>query len=284
MKKTVLRFTKGTNNEYSYNSIKVLTYHVINNNPLIIKFIYSLIVLNVISLIIEYYKGIHDNYSEFFQLFEMFSVSIFTIEYLLRLWTSDLNNKFKGNFIVKRMKFASSTLGLIDLIAILPFYLPFIFPFDLRIIRILRTLRLLRIFKLNRYSKSLKTISGVLKETKDELIMTVFVAFILLVLSSTLMYYIENDVQPENFASIGHAFWWAVATLTTVGYGDVYPLTALGKILSAIIAIVGIGFIALPTGIISSAFIEKLRHDKHKKGKQFIICPNCQIEINKDNR
>ena len=130
-------------------------------------------------------------------------------------------------------------------------------------------------FKLGRFSKSLKTINQVLKETRADLAITLFVAFILLVLSSTLMYYVENDAQPEKFASIGHSFWWAVATLTTVGYGDVYPITAMGKLLSAIIALIGIGFIALPTGIISSAFVDKLRIERIKTDTEVCECPNC---------
>lgn len=245
--------------------MKKKIYEFINKNLIFIKFIYGLIILNVITLILESYQELRVTYSDFFNYFELISVIIFTIEYLLRLWTSDLDKSLNGNSLKKRLKFGFSTLGLIDLIAILPFYLPFIFPFDLRIVRILRLFRLLRIFKLGRYSKSLNTISSVLKSTKSELAITGFVAFILLVLSSTIMYYFENDVQPEKFASIGHSFWWAVATLTTVGYGDVFPITAMGKVMSGIIALIGIGFVALPTGIISSAFIERIQEQKKEK-------------------
>lgn len=251
--------------------MKSKIYEFINKNSIFIKFIYGLIILNVITLILESYQELRVSFSVFFNYFELISVVIFTIEYLLRLWTSELDKSFKGNSIMKRFKFGFSTLGLIDLIAILPFYLPFIIPFDLRIVRILRLFRLLRIFKLGRYSKSLNTITSVLKSTKSELAITGFVAFILLVLSSTIMYYFENDVQPEKFASIGHSFWWAVATLTTVGYGDVFPITAMGKIMSGIIALIGIGFIALPTGIISSAFIERIQEQKKNKKNALVL-------------
>jgi|TARA_B110000305_G_scaffold5978_1_gene5779 voltage-gated potassium channel len=251
----------------------------INYNKYFIKFIYVLIVLNVVTLILESYKELNDNYGPFFYAFEIFSVAIFTLEYLIRIWVSDKTKEDKK----ERINFAFSTLGIIDLIAIIPFYLPFIFPFDLRIVRILRLFRLLRIFKLSRYSKSLKTIQYIFKETKAELSITVFVTFVLMILSSTLMYYIEHDAQPEKFASIGDAVWWAVATLTTVGYGDVYPVTALGKILSGIIALIGIGFVALPTGIISSAFIEKIQDEKKskkgKKAKNKDCCPTCGKNI-----
>lgn len=240
---------------------------------MVIKFIYGLIVINVIALILESYKELRDSYGDVFQVIEIFSVIVFTIEYVLRLWVSDLDKEVKNS----RVNFIFSPLGLIDLFAIIPFYLPMLFPIDLRVIRILRLLRLLRIFKLGRFSKSLKTINQVLKETKTDLAITLFVAFILLVVSSTLMYYVENEVQPEKFASIGHSFWWSVATLTTVGYGDVYPITAIGKLLSAVIALIGIGFVALPTGIISSAFVEKIQKKKSKKIE--CECPNCGKKI-----
>lgn len=256
--------------------MKAKIYLFITENDYFIKFIYGLIILNVISLILQSYESIDTDYSLLFREFEIFSVVVFSIEYIVRFWTADENPAIKGSAMRKRLQFAFSAVGLIDLIAILPFYLPLIFPFDLRIVRILRLFRLLRIFKLSRYSKSLKTIHSVFKEVKSELAITIFIAFVLLVLSSTLMYYIENDAQPQNFASIGHSFWWAVATLTTVGYGDVYPITALGKLLSAVIALIGIGFIALPTGIISSAFIEKIQEEKKQKKCN---CPHCGKEI-----
>ncbi len=258
--------------------MKQRIYNLLNENQIFIKFLYTLIVLNVISLILESYQEIKQDFNAFLFYFEAFSVFVFTIEYLFRLWTIDLSPKYTGSSFAKRLKFTFSSLGLIDLFAILPFYLPLLIPIDLRILRILRLLRLLRIFKLGRYSKSFKIISSVLRETRSELGVTVFVAFVLLVLSSTLMYYIERDVQPEAFASIGHSFWWAIATLTTVGYGDVYPITGLGKVLSAVIALIGIGFVALPTGIISSVFIEKVQKEsqiEHHQEHQECTCPNC---------
>lgn len=253
---------------------KKKVYDFINNNPIFLKFIYGLIVLNVLVIILESYEELNNNYSTFFSIFELFSIVVFTAEYLLRLWTADLAYKGSGAFM-SRGKFVTSTFGIVDLLAIMPFYLPLLFPFDLRVIRMLRLFRLLRIFKLGRFSKSMKTISSVLRETKSELYITVFVAFILLVLSSTLMYYFENDVQPDKFENIGKALWWSVATLTTVGYGDVYPVTGVGKILSAIIALIGIGFVALPTGIISSAFIEKIQEEKRNNKNCECRCPKC---------
>ena len=260
--------------------IKNKIYEFLNINSYFQKFIYALIILNVFSLILASYKEIYLQYQFFFETFENFSVIIFTLEYLFRLFTADLEY-IDGSTFSKRIKFTFSVFGLIDLFAILPFFLPLIFPFDLRVLRILRLFRLLRIFKLGRLSKSLQTITSVLKESKSELSITLFVAFILLILSSTLMYYVENEAQPDKFENIGQSLWWSVATLTTVGYGDIYPITGLGKILSSIIAIIGIGFIALPTGIISSAFINKIQSEKEfkKEFKKECKCPKCGNEF-----
>ena len=227
-----------------------------------------MIILNVLCIILESYKTIKNDYSSILYYLEVFSVIIFSIEYVLRLWTAKYSFPTNSNF-KSRLRFVFSKYGFIDLVAILPFYLPLIFLFDLRVIRILRLFRLLRIFKLGRFSKSMKTISAVLRDTKSELAITLFVAFVLLILSATLMFYFENEVQPEKFKNIGQSLWWAVATLTTVGYGDVYPITRGGKFLSAIIALIGIGFVALPTGIISSSFVSKLQKEKKHK------CPHC---------
>lgn len=247
-------------------------HHFLTKNPYFIKFIYTLIIVNVLVIILESYAEYRNNYHSWFLWFEYFSVFVFTIEYVLRLWTAKHELKYQNKAGSKPLRFFFSTLGIIDLIAILPFFLPFVFPIDFAVIRMLRLFRLLRIFKLGRYSKSMKVVKDVLNETKSELTITVFIAFVLMVISSTLMYYLEHEAQPEKFASILHSFWWSVATLTTVGYGDVYPITSLGKFMSGLIAIIGIGIIALPTGIISSAFITKLQEEKSDKKCE---CPNC---------
>ena len=236
-------------------------------------FIYALIILNVFVIFLESYKSINDSYSSILKAIELFSIVVFSLEYSVRVWLADLQYSNLSPTRA-RLKYAFSFLGIIDLLSILPFYLPFLFALDLRIVRILRLLRLLRILKLNRHSKSLQLIIKVIKKTKNDILVTVFMVFILLVLSSTLMYGIENDAQPEAFNNIGQALWWAVATLTTVGYGDIYPVTALGKLLSSIIALLGIGIVALPTGIISSAYVEEVQ-----KRKQICECPHCGKEI-----
>lgn len=232
-----------------------------------------LILLNVVAIVIESSKNMSDSLISFLWYFEIFSVVVFSIEYLMRIYVSDMthpaSNKFKS-----ALKFIFSFYGLIDFLAIAPFFLPFIIKTDLRFMRILRLTRFLRILKMNRYNNSLLLIGTVVKERKQELAMTGFVAFLVLLVSSFLMYHEEGEIQPEMFSTVLSAFWWAVATLTTVGYGDIFPVTALGKFISGVIAILGIGIIALPTGIISAGFIDRLK--KKEKVKK---CPHCGKEI-----
>ncbi|MCK4251890.1 ion transporter [candidate division WOR-3 bacterium] len=239
-------------------------------------FIMTLIILNVIAVVLETEKSLSSQYMGFFKTFEIISVIIFTIEYILRLWSCTSENKYK-NPIKGRIQFALSPLALVDLIAILPFYLPMIIPLDLRFMRVIRLLRMFRLFKIGRYSNSIKTLGNVLKEKKEELLITASVIMILLVVVSSLMYFVENEAQPEAFSSIPAAMWWGVATLTTVGYGDVYPITTIGKFLGAIISLLGIGMFALPAGILGGGFVEEMQRKRDKKKR---ICPHCGRNIN----
>jgi len=245
------------------------------------KFIVGLIVLNVVAIIAESFASLAVAYQLNFRVFEVFSVVVFTIEYSCRLWTSDLKfYEFKGFKAV--IKYILSPMALIDLFAILPFYLPMFMPVDLRFLRILRLTRLLRVFKLNRYSESMNMLGRVLKREKDQLLVTVFITFLLLLLASVLMYNFEHDVQPDAFPNILAAFWWAIATLTTVGYGDVYPVSAIGKMLSGLIALLGIGLVALPTGILSSGFmaeLEERNRSRTESDESEIMCPHCGKRI-----
>ena len=242
-------------------------------NRLIEIVIISLICLSIIEIILESYENVRITYSEKFHIFEICTVIIFSIEYILRIWTADLKypNMSKLN---ARLKFMTSAIGIIDLIAILPFYLPFIITIDLRFIRILRVFRLFRIFKLSRYTKALKLVGSIFIEKKSELGITIMVTFILMLISSTIMYNLEHELQSEKFPNIVETFWWAVATLTTVGYGDVYPMTGMGQFVGGIIALLGVGLVALPTGIISAGFIEKIETENQKKFK-YNYCPHC---------
>jgi len=224
-------------------------------------FIISLILLNVLFVILETVDTIENKYREVFYLFEVVSVIIFSIEYLLRLWSCTSIPKYSKP-ILGRIKFGITFLSIIDLLAILPFYIPFLITVDLRVLRLFRIFRFLRILKVGRYSESLRIFSAVFKAKKGELFVCLFITIILLILTSSFMYFIEHDAQPEVFSSIPETMWWGVATLTTVGYGDIYPITPLGKIIGSIISILGIGLFALPTGILASGFAEEMRKKK----------------------
>lgn len=242
-------------------------------------FIVAIILLSVTAIILESFKGIKSAYGSWLRWFEISSVIVFSIEYLLRLWTADLKYP-QYSKIGARLKFMYSPMGIIDLLAILPFYLPFFLKLDLRFIRILRILRLLRIFKLRRYSNSLDIIIKILSEKRFELILSVMFVFVLLIFSASFMYSIESEVQPESFPDIISTLWWAVATLTTVGYGDVYPITPLGRLFGGFTALLGIGMLALPTAIISAAFVEAMEIQKEQKQKSakeypYNYCPHC---------
>lgn len=233
-----------------------------------------LIVLNVIAIILETVPEINASLGQFFKVFEIVSVVIFSVEYVMRIYVSDLTHPSSGR-IRSAFKFIFSAYGIIDLLAILPFYLPFLIKVDLRFLRILRLMRFLRVLKINRYNSSLNLIWTVIKEKRTELAITGFVTFLILLIASFLMYYIEGQAQPDKFPNIIACFWWAIATLTTVGYGDVYPITGFGKFVSGLIAILGIGLVALPTGIVSAGFMEKLS----KKKSDVVKCPHCDKEI-----
>ena len=243
-----------------------------------------LIITNIAAVILESFQGLSVRHHRFFHLFEVFSVAVFTIEYLLRLMTS--RYKYPGESTVRSVvRYVFSGMAVIDLLAILPFYLPMLITADLRFLRVLRLTRLLRILKIQRYSDSFTLIASVFRKKKEDLILTLSVMFMLLLLASSLMYYIETEVQPDQFPNIIAAFWWGVATLTTIGYGDVYPVTVLGKLLSAVIAVLGIGIIALPTGIISSGFIEEIEQKRKQREdeQELTFCPHCGRKLPHQN-
>ncbi len=164
-------------------------------------------------------------------------------------------------------------LAIVDLLAIAPFYLPMLIPVDLRFLRALRLFRILRVLKIGRYSEAMRLFGKVLKAKRAELVTAVFVLVVLLIISSSILYYVEHGVQPDKFTNIPEAMWWGTVTLTTVGYGDIYPVTPAGKLLAALISLMGIGLFALPAGLLSAGFIEEIRK-KHKH-----VCPHCGKEI-----
>ncbi len=236
-------------------------------------FIISLIAINVLFVIIETEESVLDEYGYLFTPFEVFSVIIFTTEYIGRIIVCRLNPKYEKSRYA-RLRFVFTPMMLVDLAAILPFFLPFVVT-DLRFIRIIRLLRLFRLFKLARYSDPMQTLGEVFKAKAGDLSIAFFILFIVLIFASSLMYYAENESQPEIFSSIPASMWWGIITLTTIGYGDTYPVTVLGKIVGGAVAVLGIAVYAIPTGIMASAFTEELRKKRQKKR----TCPHCGKEI-----
>jgi voltage-gated potassium channel len=230
--------------------------------------ILALIFLNVTAVILETEKFIEIKYGRFLNIFDTFSVIVFTIEYILRIWSCGSNPRYKG--FSGKIRYAFTTLALIDLIAILPFYIPLIINFDLRFIRIIRLFRVFRLLKATRYSPAFKMISVVISKKKEELYISLFSVIVLLIFSSSIMYFVEHNAQPEVFSSIPAALWWGVVTFTTVGYGDIYPVTILGKCCAGVISLLSLGLFALPAGILASGFSEYIQ-----KNKTEINCPHC---------
>ena len=211
--------------------------------------IQALIVTSLVCFSIETIPGLSENTINILNTIEVITISIFTAEYLLRIMVAD-----------RKLQFIFSFYGLVDLAAILPFYVAR--GIDLRSIRILRLFRLLRVFKIVRYSRALRRLKNVFTMIKEELALFLFASLLVLYISSVGIYYFENAAQPEKFKSVFHCMWWAVATLTTVGYGDMYPVTTGGKIFTFFIVLIGIGIIAVPTGLIASALTKMSKKEE----------------------
>jgi len=211
-----------------------------------------LIVANVLAVTLETVDDIYQANQVYFRLFEMVSVFIFSIEYLLRIWVSASNqaSRFK-NAGRRRISYILSPSGLIDLLAILPALLPFFTTVDLRWLRILR---LLRMFKISHYSSALEDFFSAIYHERSAFAGALYLFCITLFLSSALMYLVEHSAQPDVFSSIPETLWWSLITLTTVGYGDVAPITAIGKVIGGFTAIMGVCVVALMTGIVTTAF------------------------------
>ncbi|MBR2964796.1 MAG: ion transporter [Lentisphaeria bacterium] len=221
--------------------------------------IMALIVFSVLSVFICTFK-IPDWLFRILIRIEFVSIIVFTIEYALRIWTANLLYP-ELNPIRARIRYVTSPMAIIDLISILPFLVPVLHTYNLVGVRVFRLVRLLRIFKLNRYSDALAAIGDVFRRKSQQMVASVFFVSMILILASLLIYYAEHDAQPDQFENAFSGLWWAVATLTTVGYGDIYPITPLGRFLGAIIAILGIGMVAVPTSILSAGFMEVLEKE-----------------------
>ena len=256
---------KRTAQMLEHDSSKAPKYRLINFALLI------LIILNVIAITLESVKTLHAEYHALFWKFEVFSVIIFTIEYLARVWCSvEQNSLHNKSMFAVRIKYMLSPMALVDLIAILPFFLGLYVTMDLRFLRVLR---LLRLFKLTRYSPALGALLDVIYKESGALLSALVILLTMLVISASGIHLLEGDIQPDVFGSIPDAMWWSIITLTTVGYGDVAPITPFGKLFGGFIGLIGVGMVALPAAILASGFAQSIgrRKSKYTKFIQHIL-------------
>ena len=234
-------------------------------------FVLSLIATNIIAVIIGSDVHIHAQYGEWLDLFALMSISLFAVEYILRVWTCVEHPE--GNHskpATGRLKYIFSPLMILDLFVVIFFYLPPDYAVDLRILRLFRLLAMLR---LTHYSEALQLLTAIIKRESKTFTAIFLVIVSLLLLVSYFIYLIEHDVQPKAFASIPDAMWWSISTLTTVGYGDVVPVTVMGKVFGMFVMLIGIGMFAIPTGILVSAFSQEL------KRKDFVATWNLVAKV-----
>jgi voltage-gated potassium channel len=203
---------------------------------------------------------------------ELATVLIFTAEYMLRAWTSDLlyPGKTRGRAL---LRYIFSFNGIVDLLSFLPFYLPFFFPSGIIMFRMFRVVRILRLFRINPYYDALNVIAEVLRRKRSQLLSSIFIILVLMIASSLVMYGLEHTAQPDVFNNAFSGFWWAVSTLLTVGYGDIYPITVAGRIFGIISTFLGVGMVAIPTGILSAGFVEHVTELQKPKSPSY--CPHC---------
>lgn len=232
-------------------------------------FLMILVALNVVSVVLESEHSIYQNHQLFFEVFEAFSVMVFTLEYLVRVWVSVEGPRVNGQSAFRaRLAYLLTPMALVDLIAVLPFYLSaFVGVEDLRV---LRSLRLLRLLKLTRYSQSLELLLAVLRQEAETLISALLIMCMLILLAATGIYLVEGHVQPESFGSIPRALWWATVTVATVGYGDIVPVTVLGKLFSGTLIVSGIAVAALPAAILASGMINELKRRRENFRNELI--------------
>ena len=234
----------------------------------------TIITLNAIAIVLHTVPEYNQRFSRLFIDFEFFSVVFFSVEYVLRVWACVENEKYQ-HWFWGRLRYMLSAVAIVDFLAIFPFYFS-LFATDLSIVRILRLFRIFRLFRISRYSHAFRLIQNVVTEKKEELVLSTILVIFMLIIVSSIMYYVEHAAQPDQFSSIPATMWWGVTAMTTVGYGDIHPITPLGKLLGGITAIVGIGLFALPTGILVSGFNEHIRDHKTPRRK---ICPHCGQEV-----
>jgi voltage-gated potassium channel len=222
----------------------------------------TLIVLNCIASVFESVEPMAMVHGPVFHDFDRFSVGVFTVEYVLRVWTAvEMKERRFQHPLYGRLRYLITPLAIVDLVAIVPFYFNIFFEVDLRAMRVLR---LLRVFKLTRYSQAMTIMVGVMRQESRSIGAVLFVFAVILVFISSLMYLLEHPAQPHVFSDLPAAMWWAVETMTTLGYGDMVPTTPLGRILGGVTAMIGVGMIALPAGVLASGFSEAMRQRREE--------------------
>ncbi len=235
--------------------------------------IVAAIFASILALLLETMEPVRDAYGPALRLVEALAVGLFSVEYLARVWSVPEDPRFRGA-VTGRLKWMGTPLAVVDILAIAPFFLP-VLTESLVILRMARVLRIVRILKMGRYSRAVQTLDQVVGERRGDLVVALALSLSLLLVASTLMFYVEHEAQPEAFASIPAAMWWGITTLTTVGYGDVTPVTPAGRVLGAIVQILGIGLFALPAGIIASGFSRALERQREAQSVAFGRCPHC---------
>ncbi|WP_242102073.1 potassium channel family protein [Lysobacter sp. M2-1] len=217
------------------------------------------ILLGTVNAILETEPLLAQPYQAMFAAVEFWLGSVFAAEYLARLWSIVEERPPGETAFGRRLRFIASPAAVVDLVAVLVTLVPF-FGINVMALRLVRLLRILRLGKLGRMSAALTLLVNVIKSRRYELFVTLALAATVLIFGASALYWVEGDLQPDKFGSIPRSLWWAVITLTTIGYGDVYPITAVGKMIAGVVAIAGIGLIAMPTGILASAFSEAVRN------------------------
>ena len=240
-------------------------------------FIVTVIVLNILTVFLETFDELEKIFPVF-KVVETVTIVVFCVEYVLRIWTADLLYPNKGR-TAARLRFLRSFDGIVDLLTILPFF----FLSGFIVFRMLRVVRIFHLFRVNAHYDSFHVITTVLAEKKNQIISSVFIIIVLMLASSLGVYSAEHDAQPEVFSNAFSGIWWSVSTLLTVGYGDIYPITVIGKLMAICIAFLGVGVVAIPTGIISAGFVEQYTKNQHSDVKFHDITEVGEILVDRSS-
>ncbi|MFA4876028.1 MAG: ion transporter [Methanoregula sp.] len=236
-----------------------------------------LILVNVIAAVLETDNLIFHTYGSTLDIIALFSVLVFTVEYILRVWCCTQNPLYQSP-VSGRLRYMVTPVALIDLFVILPFFcLPFVVHRG--VTSVIRFLRIFWILKIGHYTQTLGTFSRVFRAKREEIFVAFFVMLLLLVIGSTLIFFAENEAQPTKFSSVLASMWWGIETMATIGYGDMVPVTPIGKVIAGFVALVGIALFALPAGILASGFIDEYSKNRKQAEVSQKVCPHCGKEI-----